>query len=88
MIEYKVSKFTASDKSVEVTYTNELGHQHKRFVNIPRNSDGSVDQPYFQEILEGQLRGVERKLQVGAISFTESAPAVKPTPEPELETSE
>lgn len=60
--------------SVEVTYTDiDTGFIHKRTVNVPRKPDGSgeFDEEYFNEILEGQLRGVQNKLNIGAIAFIE-----------------
>ena len=67
-ITYELGNYQSGDKTVEVTFTNEEGLIHKRMVNIPYEN-GSIDRNYFQEILEGQLRGVENKLKVGAISF-------------------
>jgi hypothetical protein len=78
-ITYTVGEYTASDSSVQVLYTNEEGFEHKRHVNIPKNPDGTIDEEYFAEILEGQLRGVENKLRVGAVTFTDPTPP--PTPE-------
>ena len=69
MITYEVANFTDEDSTVEVIYTNEKNQLHKRTLNIPRNSDGTLNEDYWEEILEGQLRGVERKYEVGAISF-------------------
>lgn len=68
---YTVAEYTTEDTSVEVTYENVEGFTHKRNVNIPRLEDGSIDEEYFNEILEGQLRGVNNKITVGAISFTD-----------------
>ena len=68
-ITYEVGDFTDDDKSVEVIYTDEAGLTHNRSVNLPRNEDGTLDQEYFDEILEGQLRGVLNKLRVRAIEF-------------------
>lgn len=75
-ITYTVAEYTEQDRTVEVTFENSEGLVHKRTVNIPHNEDGTIDEEYLQEIFEGQLRGVENKLRVGAITFTE------PTPEP------
>ena len=66
---YTVAEYTSEDNSVEVTYENAEGFIHKRNINIPHFEDGSIDEEYFQEILEGQLRGVNNKIAVGAISF-------------------
>ena len=68
---YTVAEYTAEDRFVEVTYENAEGFIHKRHINIPHLEDGSIDEEYLQEILEGQLRGVNNKIAVGAISFTD-----------------
>jgi len=68
---YTVAEYTTEDTSAEVTYENAEGFIHKRNINIPHLEDGSIDEEYFQEILEGQLRGVNNKIAVGAISFTD-----------------
>lgn len=70
-ITYTVDNYEETDKSVKVTFTNSEGLVHERYVNIPHNEDGTVNEEYFQEILEGQLRGVENKLVIGVITFAE-----------------
>lgn len=72
-ITYSVASYDPlTDSSVEVTYTDsETGFEHKRQVNIPRDGSGEMDNEYFAEILEGQLRGVENKIRVGAVTFTD-----------------
>ena len=65
------SDISAEDKTVEVTYTNDASLTHTRTINVPRIEDGSIDEVYYQEILEGQLRGVENKVKVGAVTFTD-----------------
>lgn len=70
-ITYTVAEYSEEDRTVEVTFENSDGLVHKRTVNIPHNEDGSIDEEYLQEILEGQLRGVENKLRVGAVTFIE-----------------
>jgi hypothetical protein len=86
MITYEVSDFTDKDNTVEVVYSNENGQVHKRALNIPRNSDGSLIEELWEEILEGQLRGVERKAEVNAISFVDPQENIEDpadtTPEP------
>jgi hypothetical protein len=72
MINYVVGEYTDQDKTVTVTYINEEQLTYTRTVNIPRLEDGSVDEEYFQEILDGQLRGVENKLKIGLIDFQTS----------------
>lgn len=73
---YTIAEYTAEDTSVEVTYENVEGFIHKRNVNIPHLEDGSIDEEYFQEILEGQLRGVNNKISVGAIQFVDPSAEV------------
>jgi hypothetical protein len=90
MITYQVEEFTDTDSSVEVIYTNEKGFVHKRTLNIPRNSDGSLNEEMWEEILEGQLRGVERKIEVNAISFVDpstdnDSTEVTPNPQSDIE---
>jgi|GEM_PF-2616207 len=70
-ITYEVSEYQQEDKTVEVTYTNSEGLVHTRNINIPHLEDGSVDEEEFQNILEGQLRGVENKISVGVIQFVD-----------------
>jgi hypothetical protein len=79
-ITYTVAEYTEEDRTVEVTFENSEGLVHKRTINIPHNEDGTIDEEYFQEILEGQLRGVENKLKVGVVTFVEPTP--EPTPPP------
>ena len=66
---YIVAEFLPTDRSVEVTYVNENDFVYRRTINIPHLEDGSVDEVYFQEILEGQLRGVENKNKLEMIEF-------------------
>jgi hypothetical protein len=93
-ITYTVGEYTASDSSIQVVYTDDNGFEHRRHVNIPKNPDGTIDEEYFAEILEGQLRGVENKLRVGAVSFVDPSvseveePLTKPSPDTEVTTEE
>ena len=75
---YIVAEYEPTDKTVEVTYINENDFEYKRIVNIPHFEDGSVDEEYFQEILEGQLRGVENKIKIGMIEFKDPNEEVTP----------
>ena len=68
-ITYTSTEITDEDTVVKVTYTNKDGFIHERSINIPRLEYGSVNEEYYQEILEGQLRGVENKVAVNAITF-------------------
>jgi len=81
-ITYTVASFKPEDNNVEVTYENSEGFVHKRHVNIPKLEDGSIDEDYFNEILEGQLRGVENKIKIGVASFADPN-AVEPVGEPD-----
>ena len=79
-ITYTVADFQDSDTTVEVTYTNADSHEHKRTLNIPHLENGDVDTEYWQEILEGQLRGVQNKASLGVISFVDpNAESEEPT---------
>jgi hypothetical protein len=71
IITYIVDEFESTDKQVKITFLNEEGLVHQRQINIPHFEDGSVDEDYLQEIIEGQLSGVQNKLKVGAVSFVE-----------------
>jgi hypothetical protein len=71
MITYEVPSDLNDKDHVTVTFKNEKGEIFTKSVNIPKNQNGSIDEDYFKDILEGQLRGVENKLKVGAISFTQ-----------------
>ena len=66
---YIVNAFEPSDKNVNIKFINEDGLIYERRINIPHLEDGSVDEDYFQEIINGQLRGVENKEKLGVISF-------------------
>jgi hypothetical protein len=70
-ITYTVDEFEPSDRQVKVTYTDDQGFVHDRYVNIPHLEDGSIDEEYFQEILKGQLSGVNNQIRVGVITFTD-----------------
>jgi len=84
-ITYTVAEYSESDSSVEVTYTNDSGFVHKRYINIPKNGEGAINEEYFNQILEDQLRGVEHKVTVGAVTFSD--PNIKETA-PGSETTE
>jgi hypothetical protein len=80
---YTVAEYTSDDTFVEVTYQNSEGFVHKRTINIPHLENGDIDQEYFAEILEGQLRGVNNKVAVGAITFTDpNEESSEPDPNP------
>jgi len=68
---YIVDEFEPSARQVKITFVNEEGLVHERQINIPHLDDGSIDEEYFQEIIEGQLRGVENKIKIDVIRFTD-----------------
>jgi hypothetical protein len=68
---YIIDEFEPSARQVKITFVNEEGLVHERKINIPHLDDGSIDEEYFQEIIEGQLRGVENKIKIGVIKFTD-----------------
>jgi|TARA_B100000085_G_C18538885_1_gene511125 hypothetical protein len=70
-ISYTVAGIGTGDTTVEVTYTNADSHEHKRTLNIPYLENGEIDTEYWQEILDGQLRGVQNKSTLGVISFVD-----------------
>ena len=70
-ISYTVAGIGTGDTTVEVTYTNADSHEHKRTLNIPYLENGEIDTEYWQDILEGQLKGVENKSSLGVISFVD-----------------
>lgn len=68
---YILDNYDPSDKTVGITFINEIGNIHKRNINIPHFLDGSIDEEYLQEIIEGQLRGVKNKEKIGVVQFTD-----------------
>jgi len=84
-ITYTVGDYVEGDNTVEVTYTNSVGFIYKRRVNIPyleigeyQEGESSIDQPYFQEILDGQLMGVINKTRMGLITFIDPNAPIEP----------
>jgi hypothetical protein len=70
-ITYSYPELTEGQKTVNIRFLNDQGLEFSKTVNIPYNPDGTLNQSYFNEIIEGQLRSVEYKLSIGAIEFTE-----------------
>jgi hypothetical protein len=68
---YIVSSYQETDTTVKVEYINHEGFVHSRTINIPHLENGSIDHDYFNEVLEGQLRGVENKEFLGVITFVD-----------------
>lgn len=77
--EYAVSPFTDEEQQAEVVYTDDAGLIYKRFVNIPRLDDGSVDQGYFEDILQSHLLSINIKTQVGVVVFKDHSEFVEET---------
>lgn len=75
------SEISAEDTSVNVIYTNESGFIYNRSINVPR-IEGTIDEDYYQEILEGQLLGVENKIKVGAVTFVDPSAAAEDAENP------
>jgi hypothetical protein len=68
-ITYSVTDFADTDTQAEVVYTNDQGFTHTRMINLPRDSSGALIQDEYDEILEGQLRGVTNKASLNVITF-------------------
>lgn len=68
---YIVADYQKTDINVNVDYINQDGFVHSRVVNIPHLENGSIDQDYFNEILESQFNGVKNKERLGVISFSD-----------------
>lgn len=67
-ITYTIPEIT-DQEFVAVTFTNSEGLVYTREVRIPRDSDNNVDQSLWEEILQGQLAGVEMKSRLGVAVF-------------------
>lgn len=89
-ITYEVSEYQVGDKTAEMTFTDDNGLIHKRQVNIPYIDADTIDENYLQEIFEGQLRGVQNKVRVNAVTFIDPADIIpaEPTESTVEETSE
>ncbi len=68
-VNYSVSEFTSEDDYTTVTYTNSQGFIYTREVKIPRDTEGKLNEDLSTEILQGQLAGVESKIQLGVAVF-------------------
>lgn len=69
MITYELPEDLGTKNHVNVKFVNEKSEIYIKLVNIPRDEEGLILQDQFNEILEGQLRGVENKLKIGSIKF-------------------
>jgi len=70
-ITYSYPELTEGQKTVNIKFLNDDGLEFTKTVNVPYNSDGTLNESYFNEILEGQLRSVNHKLNLGVIEFGE-----------------
>jgi hypothetical protein len=77
MITYELPEDLGDKTNVNVKFVNEKGEIYIKLVNIPRDDEGSIIQDEFNNILEGQLRGIENKLKIGSIKFE---PQTRQTP--------
>ena len=75
-ITYQIPELTENQKTAIVIFKNEDGLEFRKTVSVPYNSDGSLNESYWHEILEGQLRGINNKLSLGTIEFSE--PVLEP----------
>lgn len=67
--EFIVSDIDESATATDVTYFDNQGLSYKRTVHVPRNTDGEINNEFFEEILYSQLLGVNQKRLVGAALF-------------------
>lgn len=75
-VTYEIPELTENQKTAVVIFKNEDGLEFRKTVVVPYNSDGSLNESYWHEILEGQLRGLNNKLSLGMVEFSE--PMVEP----------
>jgi len=68
-ITFSVGEYTSEDKTVLVTYTNEVGHTHERRIVLPKTSEGEIDAERLTSRLDNQLQGLYNKFEVGAVTF-------------------
>jgi hypothetical protein len=69
MINYQLPEDLGTKNYVNVKFVNEKNEIYIKMVNIPRDEDGTIIQDEFDQILEGQLKGVENKFKIGSIKF-------------------
>jgi hypothetical protein len=71
---HSYSPLEPGQKTVNIKFTNDDGLQFAKTINVPYNSDGTLNESYFNEIVDGQVRSVEYKLSIGSIEFGEPEP--------------
>jgi len=79
-ISYVVPSIEDGQTYVTVKFVDEDGNFTFKDVNIPRNSDGSLDSDEWSLRLEQQTRGVQRKVDLGVVTL-EDSDAYVPAPE-------
>lgn len=75
-VTYTVPELSEGQKTATVKFVDENGLEFAKVVNVPYSPDGSLDESYWHEILEGQLRNVNNKLALGMVEFSE--PSLEP----------
>ena len=66
-----LNDYSQEDRTATLTFENDEGKVYVRDINIPKNEDGTIDEDYFQTIIEGQKQGVLNKFKVGLIQFVD-----------------
>lgn len=68
-ITYTIENFSESDEFANIIYANDHGEVYKKQIRIPKNSNNSINQELFGEILNSQLDGIKQKYLYGSIKF-------------------
>jgi hypothetical protein len=71
---HSYSPLESGQKTVNIKFTNDDGLEFTKTINVPYHSDGTLNESYLNEIIEGQVRSVEYKLSIGSIEFGEPEP--------------
>lgn len=71
---HSYSPLEPEQKILKIKFTNDDGLEFTKIVNVPYQPDGSLNESYLNEIIEGQVRSVEYKLSIGSIEFGEPEP--------------
>ena len=80
VMSYVVPSIEDGQTYVTVKFVDEDGNFTFKDVNIPRNSDGSLNSDEWSLRLEQQTRGVQRKVDLGVVTL-EDVDAYVPAPE-------
>ena len=71
---HSYSPLEPGQKLVKIKFTNQDGMEFTKTVNIPYHSDGTLNELYFNEIIEGQIRSIAYKMSISSIEFGEPEP--------------